>query len=176
MHTSEIDFRFDWVATTIHALESGFANIREKEDAELWFDGIWQLEHADNILGIAFVAAQAYILGTVEDVNTIREDAGKKRMDKIDYYSDVPELLSSEASQILLINSIANYYKHHDEWDKWPTNFTGKTLAQVGIVESTEFPCYVAATKLWNENELENLENLLMIISKWREYILSKYR
>lgn len=176
MYIGEIDFRYDWVSLTLDALESGFKSIREKADAESWFDGIWQLEHAESILGIAFVAAQAYILGTVEDVNKMRESNGKSRIDKIDYYSDAPNLLPSEVSPILFINSIANYYKHHDEWGKWPTNLTGRTLAHIGIVESTEFPCYVAATKLWDENKIEKLENLLTIISAWREYILSKYK
>jgi len=176
MHTAEIDFRYDWVSLTFHALESGFTSIRKKADAEPWFDGLWQLEHAEAILGIAFVVAQTYILGTVDDLNEIRKSEGKSQMDKVNCYSDSPKKLPSGVSPILLINSIANYYKHHDEWDRWPTNLTGETLCNVGIGEGTEFPCYVAATKLWAEKKIDNLKNLLTLISEWRKYILSKYK
>jgi hypothetical protein len=109
-------------------------------------------------------------------VNKIRESNGKSKKGKIEYYSDDPNPLPSGVSRILLINSIANYYKHHDEWDTWPTNLTGTTLAIVGINESTEFPCYEVAKTLWDESDIENLDNLTLIISEWREYILSKYK
>jgi hypothetical protein len=175
MNLHEVDFRYDWVSLTLHALKTGFESVREKAGENEWFDGLWQLEHVESILGIVFVAVQAYILGTVEDVNKIRESNGKGKKGKIEYYSDDDEPLPSGVSRILLINSIANYYKHHDEWDTWPTNLTVRTLAGVGITESTEFPCYEAAKNLWDENDIENLGNLLSIISEWRKYILSKY-
>jgi hypothetical protein len=176
MHASEFDFRYDWISVTLDALESGFKVVQEKADMEPWFDGLWQMEHAESILGVAFVVAQAYILGTVEDLNKIRESDGKTSLGKIDIYSDAPQLLSNNLSSVLLVNSIANFYKHHDEWNVWPTNLTGEVLASVGIGKDTEFPCYVAATNLWDENEIGNLKTLLNIISKWREYILSKYK
>ena len=176
MHASEFDFRYDWTSVTLDALGSGFKMVQERADVEPWFDGLWQKEHAESILGVAFIVAQTYILGTVEDLNRIRESDGKSIVSKIDIYSDAPQLLPNKVSSILLINSIANYYKHHDEWDMWPTNLTGEVLGNVGIGKATEFPCYVAATKLWGENEFGNLKILLKIISNWREYILAKYK
>jgi hypothetical protein len=174
MNKYEFDFRYDWVSLTFRALESGFESIRKKAAAESWFDGIWQLEHAESILGIAFVTAQAYILGTAEDANKILESNGKNRKHKIDHYADDPKPLPSGTSRVLLINSIANYYKHHDEWSPWPTNSSTTILANVGIDETSEFPCYEAAKILWDENDIENLDNLMSIISEWRKYILSK--
>jgi hypothetical protein len=176
MNWREFDFRHDWISLTLHALKSGFEIIRERAKEETWFDGIWQLEHRENIVGIAFVAAQAYMLGTVEDINKIRAGKGNPPVGKINCYSDDPNPLPSGRSRILLINAIANYYKHHDEWDAWPTNLTVNTLADVGIVENTEFPCYEAATKLWDADDTENLENLLSIITEWREHIISTYK
>jgi hypothetical protein len=176
MNVNEFDFRYDWTSVILDALESGFKIVQQKADAEPWLDGLWQMEHAEGVLGIAFIVAQAYILGTVEDLNRIRESEKKSSVSKIDIYSDVPQLLSNNVSSILLINSIANYYKHHDEWDSWPTNLTGEVLGNVGIRKGTEFPCHVAAAKLWGENEIGNLKTLLEIISKWREYILAKYK
>jgi len=179
MYFCEIDFRYHWVSLALNALRSGFTDIQKKADTEPWFDGLCQHEYAESILGIAFIIAQTYILGTVGDVNRIRKSSGKSQKGKIDYYSDVPKSLCNGVSQILLINSIADYHKHHDEWDGWGkgrSKPTTQILAGIGIVESTEFPCYVAATKLWDENEIENLGNLLTLIREWREYILSKYK
>jgi hypothetical protein len=74
-----------------------------------------------------------------------------------------------------LINSIANYYKHQDEWVEWPNNYTTKDLADISIDRKTDFPCYETALKLWPEDKIEDLQNLLHIISNWRSHILSKY-
>jgi hypothetical protein len=58
----------------------------------------------------------------------------------------------------------------------WPVNLTTETLANVGITDKTDFPCYKAATILWVEKECKNLGNLLNIVSEWREFILMKYK
>ena len=134
------------------------------------------MEYVETVFGIAFVLAQTYITGTVADINKLRELRGEKSVDKIHCYSDSLWYLPDDTSPILLINSIANYFKHYEEWDKWPENWTVETLHRVGIGENTEFPCYVAATKLWNENEIKNLHHLLTIISEWRKHVLLKYK
>ena len=175
MNLVEFDFRYDWAYLVLNALKSGFEVLRKKSGDDLWFDGIWQNENAETIYGIAYVLSQAYILGVVEDVNKMRVDKGKEKLSKLVCYSDDPQRLQNGVSRISLINSLANYYKHHDEWAKWPSNSTTQTLTNVGIFESTEFPCCYATTLLWDKEDLENLENLLLIISKWRKYIISKY-
>ena len=119
---------------------------------------------------------QTYILGTVQDINAIRKYLGKLPIDKIKCYAEGIKPLPDGTSRIILINCIANYYKHHDEWDTWPTNSTTKILSAVGITNKTEFPCYKAAITLWDERECEKLGNLLSIISEWRKYILSKHK
>ena len=146
MHVSEFDFRYDWVAVTFDSLETGFKTIQKEGNSESWFDGPWQKEYAENILGVAFVVAQTYILGAVEDLNEVRESNSKNPVNKIDVYSDASQSLSNSVSSILLINSIANYYKHHDEWDIWPSNLTVEVLGKVGIGKDTEFPCCVVAS------------------------------
>jgi hypothetical protein len=175
MELIDIDFRYDWTSLTLNALETGFESLRKRNEEYSWFDGIWQKENAEAIFGVAFVVSQAYILGVVEDVNKNCADRGKMKLSKMAYYSDDPLPLQNGVSRILLINSIANYYKHHDEWGIWPTNPTTQTLANVGILENTEFPCCVAATLLCKQDGFENLENFLLLISEWRKYILFKY-
>lgn len=172
----EIDFRHDWISLTLKALKSGFEVIDKTGEEVEWFDGLWQLEHAESIFGMAFIAAQSYILGTVGDLNKIRASNGKSALKKRAYYSDDLVYLQNGVSRISFINEIANYYKHHDEWDGWPKRDTTEVLAKVGIDESTDFPCYEAAKRLLDEKEDQNLENLLSIISEWRKYVLSKYQ
>jgi hypothetical protein len=176
-HWREIDYRYDWVSLILDALESGFTKIQEMEKEIEWFDAGFQVEHAESLFGIAFITAQTYILGVVEDVNDIRESNGKNKIKKIDYYKDDHNPLSSGVSRILLINTIANYYKHQDEWEKpWTENSTVETLSEVNITENTEFPCTKMAEILFGENKMWKFENLLQLISGWRAYIISKYK
>jgi hypothetical protein len=176
MNIHEMDFRYSWISSIFQALEIGFLSVERRGEEEEWFDGLWQLEHAESLFGIAFVSAQTYILGTVQDVNKIREYAGKPSLEKVKYYNDDIKLSGNGVSRIALINSVANYYKHHDEWDSWPVNTTTKVLADVGITRQTEFPCYKAATVLWGQKKCQELGNLLCIISEWRESTLKKYK
>src|SRR5437868_7716627 len=169
MNIYEVDFRFSWISSIIESLEYGLSNIEERANEGDWFDGLWELEYAESIYGIAFVAAQTYILGTTQDINRIRQGAGKSTLNKLTLYSDDLQLLKKQGSRIRLINAIANYHKHQDEWTGWPQNNTTKDLACVGIDQSTPFPCQQAAIILWGQQESGKLKDLLGIISEWRE-------
>jgi hypothetical protein len=176
MNIFEIDFRQSWASSIFQSLEAGISSIHEREKVDDWFDGLWQLEHIESLLGIAFVSAQTYILGTVQDLNALRKRSGKLPIDKIKCYAEDTNPLPNGISRITLLNAIANYYKHHDEWDAWPTNTTTEILSAVGIANNTEFPCYKVATTLCGERECEKLGNLLSLISEWRQHILNQYR
>jgi len=172
----EIDFRYDWVYLVLSALKSGFDEVQKRGEEQEWFDGLWQLEHSESIFGVAFITAQTYIVGVVGDINKIRSGSGKSVLNKNKCYEDDPNPLPNGVNRILLINHIANYYKHQDEWNGWKLNNTTRFLATVGINENTEFPCYEVSTILWDEKHAIELEKLLLIISEWREYILSNYK
>ncbi len=77
MNILAFDFRIDWVTTVLDSLESAFQPIGERGSDQPWFDGLFQMEHAEAVFGVAFVIAQAYILGTSQDVNGIRKSAKK---------------------------------------------------------------------------------------------------
>jgi hypothetical protein len=175
-HFLEIDFRYGWLSTILEALETGLGGISMMGEDVPWFDGGWEIEYSESVYGIAFVSAQTYILGTTQDVNKIRQHGGRNELDKIAYYSDDPHPLENGVSRLRLINSIANYYKHQDEWSSWPSNYTTKDLAAVNIGQNTDFPCYEAALKLWPGEDVDNLQSLLPIVSNWRTYILNKYK
>lgn len=175
-HFLEIDFRHGWLSTILEALETGLVSISKMVEDVSWFDGGWEMEYSESIYGIAFVSAQTYILGTTQDVNKIRQHGGKEGLSKITYYSDDPQPLENGVSRLKLINSIANYYKHQDEWSSWPNSHTTKDLADVNIGQNTDFPCYEAALKLWSGEDVDNLKRLLPIVTNWRAYILNKYK
>ena len=134
------------------------------------------MEHAGAVFGGAFVIAQTYVLGTMQDVNGIRKSAKKKQLSKIEFYSDATHCNDTSTSTINLINATANYYKHNDEWgNTWPNNLTTKTLADVGIDSNTEFPCYRAGIILFGEKHVWQFSLLREMITDWRKHVLSKY-
>lgn len=172
----DVDWRYDWLSITLRSLEAGFELLEKRALENEWFDGLFQLEHTEAILGIAFVSAQTYILGVTQDINKIRAINGSSAKRKNDYYNDDLQPLQNRVSRVTLINAITNYHKHHDEWESWPTNVTTEALVKIGIGEKTDFPCYEAVRSIWNFEKGEHLRNLLSITSEWREHISIKYK
>ena len=175
-----VDYRYSWLATILRGLQTGFGEIDRLASEHEWFDGLWQCEYAEPIVGLACTSAQAYLVGVVSDVGKSQGlKAGslecfiKKR--KISFYSDDPSPLPSGQSRIVLINGTANYYKHHDEWSGWdPTNWIVKTFSEAGIDEHTEFPCLRVAELLFGTPDISNLDPLVAMVSSWRKHIVEK--
>ena len=82
MNIYEIDWRLSSTRQVFQALSDALKNVEkiildetredyEREDA---------LEHAENLLGIAFVTAQTYIAGTVSDVNQRNVSIGMRQL------------------------------------------------------------------------------------------------
>ena len=71
MNIHEIDWRVEPLHDVIVGIEAGLAAIGQRLE-EKDGDGITALEHAEPLLGLGFVAAQAYVLGTWTDLNRIR--------------------------------------------------------------------------------------------------------
>jgi hypothetical protein len=66
---------FSHCTNVIVGIEAGLTIVRERlEDGD---DGITAREHAEMLLGLGFVAAQAYVLGTWTDLNDIRESSAR---------------------------------------------------------------------------------------------------
>jgi hypothetical protein len=77
-------------------------------------------------------------------------------------------------TRIQLINACANYFKHHDEWARWPTGRdlgANDTIAlgSVGITEKTEFPCIDAVDLVCGASC--ELIVLHQILKEWREHL-----
>ena len=79
MHLREMNMRIGPLHDVIVGIEAALTNIRERvEEGE---DGITALDHAETLLGLGFVAAQAYVLGTWTDLNRIRESSTRAPID-----------------------------------------------------------------------------------------------
>src|ERR1022692_3513389 len=134
MHLREIDTRSTPLRVLCTTSTNAIAELVEfcKEGM---MDGITAMEYAEYFYGAVLVACQAYAVGTVSDLNEI--DGSKNN--KLDLYK-YRRPASQDHTLVELINALANYFKHNEEWAAWPSNETTKVLRYFGINESTEFP------------------------------------
>jgi hypothetical protein len=176
MHLREMDMRIGPLHDVIVGINAGLAAIHKRLGDEEGFDGISEREHAAAFLGLAFVAAQSYALGTVSDLNSVRASRRKPKKAKQDCYACDTIALRGGLTRIQLINASANYFKHHDEWTRWPAGRDRgaqdtKALASVGITEKTEFPCIEAVDLLCGTSRELNV--LHQILKAWRVHLFS---
>ena len=172
-HYREVDYRVDWMRDLFESLNHGFSMIQEKLNTIDYFDGLFAQEQAEMIFGISFVTAQTYITGTVSDMSAININSGLSKADMLNIGSP---LVANNVPKVLLINTIANYYKHHEEWGDWHIEShnrrTIQTLSQVGINGETSFPCHEAARIIWPTEVLCELNYLLNVLVEWRQNLL----
>ena len=133
-------------------------------------DGTTAREHAEVLLGLGFVAAQAYVLGAWTDVNRIRQSSARAPVTKSDCYASDTITVQAGITRIHVINATANYFKHHDEWRTWPQNETARILATIDITQKTEFPCIDATELLCGTGW--RLIVLHRIVKEWREHLI----
>jgi len=171
----EADYRVDWMKDLFNSLNHGFNSIQEKLNNIDYFDGIFAQEQAESIFGIAFITAQTYITGTLSDMAAI---GGDSKLQKSEMLSIGSPIITNEITKILLINTIANYYKHHEEWTGWKVEGhnrkTIKTLNKCGITEDTQYPCHEAAQIVWPTEAIFELNNLLKKIGVRDQLFLIK--
>ncbi|MGZ8426801.1 MAG: hypothetical protein ACXWYD_17780 [Candidatus Binatia bacterium] len=178
MHLREIDMRIGPLHDVIVGIDAGIAAIGKRLNTEEGFDGISAREHAESLFGLCFVAAQSYALGVVSDLNSVRISCHKKEQGKLDCYACDINILKGRVTRIQLINACANYFKHHDEWGRWPMgNDRGahdtNTLIRVGITEKIEFPC-IDAVDLLCGTSWESI-GLHQILKEWRGHLFSTF-
>ncbi|MEF9672546.1 hypothetical protein QNM99_10605 [Pseudomonas sp. PCH446] len=141
MHVNEIDFRSTPLLTLCTTATNAIAELIDFSKAGL-FDGTTSLEYAEYFNGAVLVACQAYVVGTVADINKMRVELGKSRLKKLDLYRQNSRVINGY-TQVEFINALANFFKHNEEWESWPSNETTKALQAFGIVESTAFHLHV---------------------------------
>lgn len=186
MNLYEIDWRISYIRRIAMALSQGIdlvnyeLNLSEEsgDPDSPPFDPLDAAEHIENLLGIAFVTAQTYITGTVSDIPKLTSSSSTptKRQLLQDFSEEIP---GSNITKMELCDAIANYWKHQEEWDGWsgtPKNKrTLEILRGIGIEESENFPCQKVADVLW-PGGWQNLEQLLGLISEWRQRVIGCYK
>jgi hypothetical protein len=186
MNIYEIDWRISSVRRIIDALSQGITMVNH--DLEMsetptdpsygTFDVGFALEHIEDLLGIAFVTAQSYITGTVSDIPKLTEL--KSRPTKRELLQSFADKLPEYGITTLeLCDAIANYWKHHEEWEGWSVTDRNKrtidTLNVVGIGEQDYFPCNSTANILWPKGA-SDLEELIDLLSSWRQQAIETYK
>lgn len=148
----------------IEGLSKSIAEL-EKNVAEIhWYDGDWLMEETDPIYGLAFIALQNYINGSISD---LKGDTTQKNS----FYKKAPIIAGTNRTNIELIIALANYAKHKDEGDPHPGtsavldtfNFKYKDLIYL-----EEGPIFRGLTIL---NQNYDLFKVLKEVLHWREQL-----
>jgi hypothetical protein len=174
----EVDWRIDPLKHVVVGIDAGLAAIEAQIGDPEWYDGVHACDDAEPLLGLGFVAFQTYAVGAVADLNRIRASRRKPKKNKLDCYSCDPVTLRGGVTRIQLVHAVANYFKHHDEWPRWPTNKgdsgfpDAEILARVGITQETTHPC-IAATNLLCGTGWKMIV-LHQIVREWRAHLISK--
>lgn len=153
-HLLKVDYRVESLNLIINGLENSIQTIIAKNKEIDWYDGIWMREESEPIYGLAFIAFQNYINGSINDLFDKPEN-------KVQYYKIANKHKDFDRTQIELIIGLANYYKHKD------SKFHNGT---VEILKSFNLDVN-------NENVVDNspiFEGLDILNSKWNLFEIKK--
>lgn len=112
----QFDYRIKILHIIISGLENSILELKMKLDELEWYDGLWLLEESEPICGLAFIAMQNYINSSIYD----RFESMEKQYLA---YKMGNKISGTERTDIELIISIANYFKHRDH----PNDLSGET-------------------------------------------------
>jgi hypothetical protein len=161
-HWRQLDFRYSWLREALHALDAGLQRINSSDS-----DGMHQAEHTEELLGLAFVAIQAYMASSMSDLGAAFPHIKIGRADFLAQHS----VSVGGVSCAEVLWHMGNYYKHHDEWEDWqpvgPRSETVRVLDRIGVTQETELPCRKALVLLLGD-KIE-LASLLESTSVWRD-------
>ncbi|MGB2739337.1 MAG: hypothetical protein WBC60_02135 [Cognaticolwellia sp.] len=168
MNIYESDYGIGPLMDVEDTIISGIEKLFQRNRQELGFDGLWMNEYGEVLFGSLLVAAQAYFVGSLRDINEIRKSLGLKVLTKQDAYKN-HHITVQNYSLIELVNSVANYFKHRDEWNEdWPENYTTKVLTAFSM--TGEFPI----------NDVQQLieadygyNKITCLVAEWREQLIT---
>jgi hypothetical protein len=157
------DFRAEYLNQQITGLDNSIQTLKRKVKEINWYDGVFLLEDLEPIFGLAFVAFQIYVNGSIKDVfgNTVN---------KWQYYSIEPLSNDFERSRVELIIGLANYAKHKDDGSvlhKGTKEILESFKLRLGDdVEIENSPIFEGLTIL---NENWDLFEVMNVVKTWRE-------
>lgn len=157
------DFRAEYLFQQITGLDNSIQTLKRKVKEINWYDGGFLLDDLEPIFGLAFIAYQIYINGSIKD-------AFGNTDNKWHYYSIEPLSNDFERSQVELIVGLANYSKHKDDGStlhKGTKEILESFKLQLGDnVEIGNSPIFKGLTIL---NESWDLFEVMKVVQTWRE-------
>lgn len=166
-HYLRIDHRAVSLDMTIKGLTETISVLRNQINEIHWYDGDWFMEESEPIYGLAFIAMQNYINGSIKDFDDSLKE--KKSFYKIEHNPTI-----NKKSRIELIISLANYAKHKEEGT--PHRRTKETLDHFSLNyenvtyldNSPIFQGLELLSKDWNLFEIKNY------VTEWREFLWTR--
>jgi hypothetical protein len=178
VHSVETDWSLSWLTDVLDALHGAQKNLEERNRRCEWFDGLFLLEHLEEVYGVAFVAAQTYITRTVADLGKACSGDFAANKDELlrRFGSRIPR---TAVTSLELVYHLANYYKHHADWPNWESKgirrHTVVTLKAVSITRDTDFPC-VRGMELLDRKRVGVRSALKSHLSGWRKHVIQYYQ
>lgn len=169
MNILEADYGIGPLIDVEDTILAGVENLFDRNRNEPWFDGLWMNEYGEILYGSLLVSAQAYCIGSLRDINEIRDSLGLSKLTKEKAYKR-HRVIVNNYSLIELVNSAANYFKHRDEWSvPWPDNYTTQVLAAFSM--DCEFPINEVQQLIETKYGYTKISNL---VSEWRKELLNQ--
>jgi hypothetical protein len=141
-----------------------------------------ETEAVENLLGTAFISCQTFITNIVSEIILIHKNHNKLNpKNKLKTTGDTRlEILSfgeklnnnSKYTSVQIIDAVANYYKHRDEWSFNWGNLSGKSaktaeiIMSVGASTGCTGNLRMASRVLGNPNYIDTFE-FYKIIYRW---------
>lgn len=136
-----------------------------------YYDGVWFSEESEPIIGLAFIAFQNYINGSIYDYSKGYDIHGKEK-NREAYYKIEENRINDKRSKIELIIGLANYSKHKDE--KNLHRGTENILKDFGLIQEGITNDYLILEGLNLLNEESDLIEVKEFVKDWREYLWSR--
>lgn len=160
------DYRDESLFQIISGLVNSINSLKKRTEENGWYDGLWFLEDSEPIFGLAFIAFQNYINGTIKDFYDTTDG-------KIAYYKLEPNLGNFQKSSIELIIGLANYIKHKE--DEKLHNGTKIILDCFGLNNFDEIDKSPIFGGLDLLDDDWDLFKVLGIVKEWRKRLFENY-
>jgi hypothetical protein len=165
-HWRKFDFRKTCLEFIIDGISESLRLLKQRIQNDPNYDGLFYFEDAEQVLGLAFIAFQSYINGSIYD---LYNDLSNKEI----FYKIVPKMEKSNRTKIELVISVANYFKHKD--DSRLHSATEKTLRDFNLIDDSnpiKSPVIDALDILTLNYEIKEISE---IVFDWRETLFNQF-
>lgn len=166
-HYLRLDHRVVSLGMIIEGLSETITALKNKLNEIYWYDADWFMEESEPIYGLAFIAFQNYINGSINDF-------AENLKEKESYYKLEQNCKEWNRSKIELIIGLANYAKHKDEGTPYKgtkeiLDYFNLNYTDVTYLDNS--PLFQGLTLLNADWDLFKVKNL---VTDWREFIWSR--